>query len=49
MGGGRGLEQVNFFFTKNPNLKKNIFLFFFVFFVVVFIWGGGRGWGRGLE
>ena len=36
-GRGSGLEQV-IFFTKNPNLKKNIFFSFFFFF-----FGGGGG------
>ena len=34
---------MNFFFTKNPNLKKNTFKFFIFF--IFFLWGGGGGGG----
>ena len=34
------------FFTKNSNLKYNVFFFFFVVF---FFWGGGGGGGGGGE
>ena len=45
-GGGRGVDLVNYF-TKNPNLKKEFFLFVKIkekknFF---FFGGGGRGGG----
>ena len=47
-GGGRGVDLVNYF-TKNPNLKKEFFLFVKIkekknFF---FFGGGGRGGGGG--
>ena len=32
--------MIDFFFTKNPNVKKKYFFF---------LGGGGGGWGRGLE
>ena len=43
-GGATGSEL--FLFTKNPNLKKNVFFFFF-FFVFFFFGGGGGGGERG--
>ena len=39
-----GAGVIEFFFTKNQNLKK----IFFSFYIFIFVWGGGRFGGVGV-